>query len=304
MNTPDARYRRNLVWATAIHLAAILSVIFWEQFGFHTDASARPVVELVVPADILGELPAGSGTGRGAYKAPEPGGATFLPYRPPTAPPPPPSPTQSTATKNAPDDIALPAKKPTRPSPTTQSTAKNTTATKTRPPTTPPPKTTSTTAGNTRPSGAGNADAIRNRFAKALTSSPDGTPYGDGRTAGGGKATGGRIGSPDGAPDGMVGGVGQGTPHWRYFQHVHDVLYDAWEQPGNLSDRRLVTMVALRIARDGTIADAQVRIGSGNRLMDESVMAAVRRVARLEPPPLPLVRGEFAIVTIDFQIEG
>jgi TonB family protein len=295
MSAIHQRYRRNFVLAIVIHIAAILGVIFWEQFGFNTDVSARPVVELVVPADILGELPAGTGTGRGAYKAPEPAGGGDAP-EPVRVPAPAPAKVSSPTPAGA-NEIALPAKKSTSPA------TKPTPAAKTI-----PKKPTTTIAKSTSPaskgSGAGSSEEIRNRFAKALTSSADGTPYGDGRAAGGGKATGGRIGSPDGAADGMVGGVGQGTPNWRYFQHVHDILYDAWEQPGRVTDKRLITMVALRIARDGSIADAQVRVGSGNKLMDDSVLAAVRRVARLDPPPIALVRGEHAIVTVDFQIEG
>src|SRR5438045_5482038 len=75
------------------------------------------------------------------------------------------------------------------------------------------------------------ADDIKNRFAKALAAAEDGTPYGDGKKVGGGSGKG-RIGSPNGSPDGVVGGVGQGTANWKYFEHVHDVMYEAWEQPG------------------------------------------------------------------------
>ena len=128
--------------------------------------------------------------------------------------------------------------------------------------------------------------------------------YGDGKEAGGGKGTSGRIGSPTGSPDGMVGGVGQGSPFWQYYQHVHDQMYEAWEQPGDSLSQKLVAKVLIRVARDGTIADAALRNSSGNKLMDDSALTAARKVQRLEPPPDALVKGAFAEITIDFQVEG
>ena len=90
----------------------------------------------------------------------------------------------------------------------------------------------------------------------------------------------------------------------QYYQHIHDVLYEAWDQPGNAADKHLVTTVALKIARNGSIADASVKIGSGNKLMDESVLTAARKVPHLAPPPATLVRGGFAVITVNFQVKS
>ena len=160
-----------------------------------------------------------------------------------------------------------------------------------------PPEATGTGKGSSE-------QEIKNRFAKLFGSSDGGTPYGDGRKAGGGTGTTGKIGSPNGREDGAVGGIGQGTPNASYYLHIHDVLYEAWDQPGNATDKHLVTTVTLKIARDGSIADASVKIGSGNKLMDDSVLAAVRKVPRLDPPPAALVRGEYAVIAVNFQVES
>jgi len=256
-------------------------------------------VSLYTPADILGEMPKGEGYGRGNYKPPEPPGGGGGPFTEPATQASPADETGVVQPKA--DEIAIPKKAVTKtqkkPQPTkavTSTAAKKTTATAAA--------TKSKTAGTAAKGSS--AEEIRNRFAKALQPAGDGTPYGDGKPAGGGTGKGGRIGSPNGAEDGEVGGVGQGSPNWRYFRHVHDVMYEAWEQPGTALDKRLISTVQVTVARDGTITDVSLRIPSGNKVMDESVVAAARKVQRLDPPPDSLVRGSTAAITVDFQVEG
>jgi len=304
MTAPDKRYRRNFFIALVLHVIVIAVLIGWEQFL--SDASeARPSSE-IIEADILGELPAGTGTGRGEYKAPEPAG------NPPPAPVPKAEPSQNLAgdevaapepkpaaqSKANPGDIAIPKKSPNKKPVTEAKSAVASTGKK---------STTNTTAKVTAGTGTGkgsSAAEIKNRFAKALGSSANGTPYGDGKPAGGGTGKSGKIGSPNGLEDGVVGGIGQGTPYASYYTHIHDVLYEAWEQPGTALAKQLMTTVALRIARDGSVIEATVKIGSGNKLMDDSVLAAVRKVPRLEPPPDGLMRGASVVIAVNFQVEG
>jgi len=321
MSAPDNRYRRNFIIALTLHAGVIAALIGWEQF-LSDVTGARPSSE-IIEADILGELPAGTGTGRGEYKAPEP------PGNPPPAAPAAPEPAQNLPADEAaapepktvalpktdPNEIAIPkkttAKKPVAETkPTAVATGKKSAtetnhlavATGKKPVTT-----AKNTAGSSTSTGTGkgsSAEDIKNRFAQALGSSATGTPYGDGKPAGGGTGKSGKIGSPNGTADGVVGGIGQGTPNWQYYQHIHDVLYEAWEQPATALDKRLITTVALRIARDGSVTEATVKIGSGNKLMDDSVLAAVHKVPRLDPPPDALVRGAFAVIAVNFQVEG
>ena len=316
MNATDQRYRRNFIIALTLHASVIGILISWEHFL--SDDGLDQSNSEIIQADILGELPAGDGPGRGLYKAPEPPGPTPAVQAPATAAPesgtaqntpddeaPAPAAKAVPQPKAAPDEIAVPnnkaSKKPVEESkvaPTASGKNKTTTATAAT-----PAKTAKAKAGSGSGKGS-SAEEIRNRFAKALGSSANGTPYGDGRAAGGGTSKSGKIGSPNGLAEGEVGGIGQGTPNARYLQHVHDVLYEAWEQPGSALDKRLSTAIRLRIARDGSIAEASVEIGSGNKLMDDSVLAAVRKVPRLEPPPAILVYGEYAVITVNFSVEG
>ena len=312
MTAPDTRYRRNFFIALLLHAGVIGGLIGFEYF-LSDIGLARPSSE-IIEADILGELPAGPGTGRGLYKAPEPPGpAPAAPAAMPAAAPAQnlpaddevaaPEPKAAAQPKAAPDEIAIPKKNVSKkPAPDAKANPVASTGKK-------PVAATNSAAKATAKTGTGtghgsSAEEIKNRFAKALSSSANGTARGDGKAAGGGTGTTGKIGSPNGTADGVVGGIGQGTPNWQYFQHVHDVLYAAWDQPGTALDKRLVTTVALRIARDGSVADAAVKIGSGNKLMDESVLTAVRKVPHLEPPPAALVRGEFAVIAVNFQVEG
>jgi protein TonB len=289
MSAGQKRFRRNFVVATIVHVAIIASVVLWENFlgGFGRPALAS--VSLYTPADILGDMPKGEGYGRGNYKPAEPAGANTIADPSEQMSPP----DESRAPQPKADDVLIP-KKPTAKKPVKE----------TKPVTAKKPATVATTkkpnAGTTK---GPSADDIKNRFAKALTAAEDGTPYGDGKKSGGGSGKRG-IGSPNGSADGVVGGVGQGSANWKYFEHVHDVMYEAWGDTGAALDRKLVATVQLRVARDGTITEASLRIPSGNKVMDESVLAAARKVQRLDPPPDNLVRGDTASITVDFQVEG
>ena len=82
------------------------------------------------------------------------------------------------------------------------------------------------------------------------------------------------------------------------------MLYEAWEQPSAGVDKNTLTTIQLRIAKDGSIVDASMQVGSGSKIMDESVLAALRKVSRLDPPPDGLLHGEFAVISIKFGLEG
>lgn len=291
MSALEQRYRRNFVVAIVLHVGIIGGIVLMEQlpsFGNRTE-SVPPFVE----AAFFGEPPAGAGTGLGNYKAPEPAPLRAQLPAPANSPSddsaaPPTKP--AAPVKSDPHDVLIPTKKTVVKKPATETVAKPTAIKKPASP----------VASASGP-GASAAD-YKKRFSSALASASDGSAGGDNKPAGGGKGT--RIGSTAGSPDGVGGGVGQGTPNWQYFRQVHDVLYQAWEQPDSAVDKKLMTTIALRVARDGSIADASVRLGSGNRSMDESVLSAVRRVPRLDPPPDALVRGEYATITVNFSAEG
>jgi TonB family protein len=279
-------FGKNLMITLAVHVALIGGLVVWEAFGSRL-AKSPSSTEILIPADILGDLPKGAGQGKGAY-APPAKTSVQQTAGPSEAMVPG---DESPAPK--PDEISIPKPK-AKPVPPTKAVA-----------TTKKPVTTDH-AQKSAPTKAPSAGDIRERFANALKAAEaGGTPYGDGKKAGGGNAKAGdRIGSPNGSPDGVIGGSGAGTAFWQYYLHVHDKMYEAWEQPGTLLDKKLVAKVLLRVARDGSIAEVSLKNSSGNKLMDESALSAARKVGLLEPPPDALVKDSFANITVDFQVES
>ena len=269
-------------------------------------------VALITPADILGDLPKGAGLGRGNYAPPPPdptvesaGGQNDAALAADERP----APKAKVAAPqvNDPNDILIqrkPVPSPKKLTPPDKPATKTTTTKKSvaKPPVSAKPTVKTASAG-----AAASADSIRKRFANALTTAEGGTPGGDNRTAGGGTGESkyGRLGSPDGAADGIAGGIGKGSPFWSYYLHVHDRMYEAWEQPGQAVsyDKKLVATILLRVARDGRIVDVRLQNPSGNKLMDDSALAAAHDVPRLDPLPEGL-GGDTADISVNFRLEG
>ena len=315
MNAVDSRFRKNFIVASILHVALIGGIIGWESFFSDAGKPALASVELITPADILGDLPKGEGHGRGAYAPPkepaganEPAGPNEAMSPPDETPAPSRTPRTSAGPKSDPNEIAIPKesarKKETvedrrkAESGKTATVATNKSASKKA-----LTKATSTSAV-AKSNGLGGEEAIRNRLARALQAEEGGTPYGDNKAPGGGSGKSNRIGSPDGSPDGEANGVGQGSPYWQYYEHVHDKMYEAWDQSGEGFQKGLVSSVMIRVARDGSITNVELLRSSGSKTMDESAVTAARKVRLLDPPPDGLVRGTTADIRIDFQVEG
>jgi len=71
-----------------------------------------------------------------------------------------------------------------------------------------------------------------------------------------------------------------------YYNHVHERMYAVWQQPGQLKNLPgLQTEVEITVAPDGRITSRRKLRGSGNQLMDDSVMKAVRSLKALRALP-------------------
>jgi len=323
MTTIEKRFRRNFILACILHGALIAGIIVFQGvINAHPDVPAP--ITLITPADILGDLPKGPGHGRGNYAPPPP--APAAPPQSEAGPESGPSEAAMAADEQPapkakvapapvardPNEIAVPKKNATKEAKPNATAAKKTsakTASSAKPTTTAKSSSTATSAtksiGST--SKGESADTIRRRFASALSAAEGGTPWGDNRTAGGGTGESkyGHLGSPDGAADGIAGGIGKGSPFWSYYLHVHDRMYEAWEQPGEAVsfDKKLVTTIVLRVARDGRIDAVKLEHSSGNKLMDDSALAAARSVPKLDPLPEGL-GGDSAEISVNFRLEG
>ncbi|HTS17197.1 MAG TPA: TonB family protein [Verrucomicrobiae bacterium] len=329
MSTIEKRFRRNFVLACFVHAALIAGIILFEGVLNRARSNVPVTTELITPADILGDLPVGPGHGRGQYTAPPPEpaheasaaapatAAAAAPSAPvaASAPEPRAAPKAKAASveKLDPNEVAIPKKQSTKQlkkpadgkaeeaETNGKSSQKSVATTK---------KTVATAKSSTQngsSNGAESAAAIRRRFASALASADGGSEGGDNQAPGGGDGVSryGRLGSPEGAADGIAGGVGKGSPFWSYYLHVHDVMYEAWEQPGKSADidKKLVTTILLRVARDGRIDGVKLQHSSGNELMDNSALSAARSVPKLDPLPEGL-GGDFAEISVNFRLEG
>ena len=90
-----------------------------------------------------------------------------------------------------------------------------------------------------------------------------------------------RIGDTTSIPD--AGQLALGA----YYNHVHERMYAVWQQPAQLKSLPgLSAEVRITVAPDGRISDRAKIRGSGNELMDDSVMKAVNSVKALRALPL------------------
>lgn len=81
---------------------------------------------------------------------------------------------------------------------------------------------------------------------------------------------------------------GNGSPISQEFvviEQIRQALYRAWAQPTQLGIAGLVTRVEITFTPDGGIVGSRILGGSGNAVMDASVMKAVQSVRRI--PGLP-----------------
>ena len=67
--------------------------------------------------------------------------------------------------------------------------------------------------------------------------------------------------------------------------------------------KSFVCTVKIHIEKDGKIAGAEIVKSSGNPIMDESVLAAAKRVSKIDPLPAGLGTDGSYTVNINFELE-
>ncbi len=87
-----------------------------------------------------------------------------------------------------------------------------------------------------------------------------------------------------------------------YYALVRQTMYEAWDQPSDLAGKAgLMTEVTVRVLRDGTVTQRSMTRPSGNSIMDDSVMKAVKRVTSLRALP-PQFSGAYKDILIEFEL--
>jgi TonB family protein len=89
----------------------------------------------------------------------------------------------------------------------------------------------------------------------------------------------------------------------RYYTDVWEKIQDAWHAPNLSSMKSLVTVVSIRIRKDGKIIDWTIEKRSGNRVYDESVARALRSIDTLPPIP-PSFNGDYLEIGFNFHPPG
>lgn len=86
---------------------------------------------------------------------------------------------------------------------------------------------------------------------------------------------------------------------------IHDRFYSQWDQPTSIFENKkdFVCTVKIHIEADGKVTSASISHSSGNAVMDESVLAAAKRVKQIDPLPKGLGKGGAYDIQINFELE-
>ncbi|MFZ5806895.1 MAG: energy transducer TonB [Verrucomicrobiota bacterium] len=111
------------------------------------------------------------------------------------------------------------------------------------------------------------------------------------------------VGVSTGSENGVgIPGKPGGQDSW-YHTLIRETFLKNWQKPQLPGAARLETLVAIRIARDGSVTFLKISQPSGNDTMDATVMQAVRSVHKLSQPlPSNLGNPDYEVV-INFRLD-
>ena len=278
----DARFWRNVVLITLVHVAALIALLRWA--GASKIESAQQITWLNTAEDTSAPIdspkPEETPTPEKPASPEENPSVTAPPAKSeielPTATPHP-TPTASATPKPSPKASPKPSpKKKTSPEPTATPEKK-----KSKPQATPAKK-----KENTKNSAAKTGDAKKSE----KNSSGE-------TTAKNGGATGGRAQTKGTSASANAG--------W-YGNMLHDRFYREWAQPTTVvaSGAKLSALAKIRIEKDGRISDFKIVRSSGNVVVDESVAAVGKKVTRVDALPTGIENAGHYEVNINFALNS
>lgn len=94
------------------------------------------------------------------------------------------------------------------------------------------------------------------------------------------------------------------TATGRYGHQLHDVFYEAWEQPRAVALPRGKIAVPVKVAIDqsGRVVNFRILKASGNAKIDNSIAAVGGKIRQVQPPPF-IGRGKVFKVKILFELD-
>lgn len=89
-----------------------------------------------------------------------------------------------------------------------------------------------------------------------------------------------------------------------YGNMLHDRFYSAWIQPTTKipSGTKILTLVSVRIEKDGRVSRFEIAKPSANATVNESVAAVAKQISHVDPPPTGLIKGDHYDVKINFEL--
>ncbi len=107
-----------------------------------------------------------------------------------------------------------------------------------------------------------------------------------------------------GLPGSSAGGSGTNDPILqKYYADVWEKIQESWHSPSLSVSKGLLTIVSIKIRKDGRIADWTIEQRSGNRAYDESISRALRSIDTLPPFP-PSLNTDYLEVGFNFHPPG
>ncbi|MDP2156307.1 MAG: cell envelope integrity protein TolA [Nitrospirota bacterium] len=92
------------------------------------------------------------------------------------------------------------------------------------------------------------------------------------------------------AAQGKGSGPAQGTLFDSYYGKITNQIRQDWVYP-DTGEKNLEAVIAVRIARDGTVSVQGIEKSSGNALFDRSAMRALAKASPVAPPPYEMEIG-------------
>ena len=82
----------------------------------------------------------------------------------------------------------------------------------------------------------------------------------------------------------------QGNLFDSYYAKITSQIWQEWIYP-DMGDKNLETIIAVKIAKDGSVTVQRIEKGSGNALFDRSALRAIAKASPVAPPPYEMEIG-------------